>query len=99
MFRTFVAIAALALTVTAAEAGSPTVVHYGDLDLSSSYDALVLKARIHQAAAAACDSLTSADHSSAFYDFWLARCVRETSAETTARIVAKSNQTSKVASK
>jgi UrcA family protein len=54
MFRTLMTAAALALTVTAAQAGDTVTVHVNDLDLTRAQDAQILATRVHAAAKAAC---------------------------------------------
>jgi UrcA family protein len=93
MFRTFTAAttaAILALTITAAQAGPTITVRFGDLDLSRPADTQVLDGRIHQAAVTACASRRSSK-TSAYYRTWFETCVRNATADTTARIAAVSS--------
>jgi UrcA family protein len=56
MIRTYMIAAALALTVTAAQAADTVTVHVGDLDLTRGQDAQMLDTRVQAAAKSACTS-------------------------------------------
>jgi len=90
MFRTFTTAAVLSLTITAAQAGPAVTVQFGDLDLSRPSDTRVLDGRIHQAAATAC-TMWRSSKTSAYYRTWFENCVRNATADTTARIAAISS--------
>jgi UrcA family protein len=98
MFRIFATAAILALTIVTAEAGPAVTVRYGDLDLSSAAGAHVLNSRIEQAAQTTCAGLRGPARS-LFYRAWHAGCVRDVSADTSARIAALSSTPRVIASK
>jgi len=92
MFRTFATAAILALTVTAAQAGTVTV-RFDDLNVSSPADAKVLAGRIQSAAAEVCAMDTSYggprhNFYPVFYQASIDQCVRQVSLNTMERITA-----------
>jgi len=98
MFRTFLTAAALALTVTAAQAGDTVNVHVADLDPASAKDAQMLATRIHDAAGKACAAeISRGSLLNSFYSQILADCVHRSSKsamteyQTTARAKAVEN--------
>jgi UrcA family protein len=96
MLRAFTAVSILVLTVTTANAYPypPIEVTFGDLDLSRSSDANVLRERVQQAANTACGQLQFAYPSppSLYYRVWFRDCVSATSAKTTRQIEARAGQ-------
>ena len=89
MLRTFATTLVLALTISAAQAGTSIVVRFSDLNVSNPGDAQILNSRIERAAGTFCASLRTSS-STLFYDEWYARCVRDASATTSARIASQS---------
>ena len=89
MFRTFITAALLTLTITAAHAGPPAVVRFGDLDLSRPADVQVLNGRIEKAAEATCN-VADPHGTSLYYQEWRAACLSRAVANTSARIAAVS---------
>lgn len=91
MFRTLTTAAVLALVLSQAASpalAGPAIVRFSDLDLSSAAGVQVLNGRIQQAAEKSCMSpVTRTSH---FYSDWYAQCVRESSADMSARIAAVS---------
>jgi UrcA family protein len=94
----FTTAAVLALTITAAQAGSAVTVQYGDLNLSRPADARALSGRIDKAAEIACAQFKSSV-ASMFYRPSYVRCLRDAKTDTSARIAVLSGTHRAVASK
>ena len=99
MSRTVTIGAILALTITAAQAGSVTV-RFSDLDLSRASDTQVLAGRVHAAAVSACASeIQNRNPVSLHYRLERDRCIANASTTLSAEVLAMSRQPTKLAGK
>jgi UrcA family protein len=100
MFRTFTTAAILALTVTAAQAGDIATVRFGDLDLARPGDTQVLAGRVHAAAALVC-AADGHDRYPVLLEYRLTRekCIADLSQTLSAKVLAMSGQSRKLAGK
>ena len=100
MFRTITAAAILVLTITAAQAGDSVTVRFGDLDLAKASDTQLLAGRVHAAAALVCASDGLERYPVKLEDrSRRERCIADVSQTLSAKVLAMSGQSRKLAGK
>jgi UrcA family protein len=99
MFRTFTAVAVLALSASAAQAGEVVAVHYGDLNLANGNDTGVLAGRVHAVAEVRCAAMKpDPNFQGLFYKMNYDSCLNRISRSTTARVMAVAGEPRRYAS-